>query len=180
VTRSRHNAYTMVEMLIVTLIVAMLFAVIMPRATKTPKRMAAEQALTEIRRAMLDAASRARATGVPWIVAVHSEDSSSCLELSQAVDANLSRDWRPAMPSAVEEAEQRNKLLANFSTYELPSTLEWTNLDNAIAEYGDDCRYVFYQDGQAGGPDLEFTVGGRRFVLSVDKLGGQPRITEKE
>lgn len=165
--------YTLVEMLIVTLIVAMLFAVILPKVTRSPRRMAVEQAQTTIRQVMMEAGSRARASGRVQHVLLQPADDGSTLTIQAGEAQNLSREWLPPMDSVAEGPV--TKILNSVDVFSLPSSVVWQDAD----DYADDdgiCSFVFYPDGQAFGPDLNFAIGDEEFLLSVDHITGRPLI----
>ncbi len=157
----------------VTLIVAMLVAVVVPRVARTPRRMTVEQTLTTLRQALVNAASRARAGGQVQFVLLHpGPDRGGKLEITLGTAENMTHEWRPSRPSA---AARPNAVLDSLSEYDLPAAVAWQDIDDKLDEDGV-CRFVFYPDGQAAGPVLSFTVGGESFTLSVDPVTGRPLI----
>lgn len=169
---ARPRRYTLIEMLVVTLIVAMLVALVLPRLTGTSKRMTIEQALTSIRQAVSETAARARATGRPLSLTLVPDDDSMAFQVA-LFDENLSRTWTPSMPNAGSPPA----FLAARESYPLPKTLEWDiNPLDFPAETG--IRFLFFPDGQAGGPELKLHILERTFMFRVDPLSGKPLLSE--
>lgn len=166
---ARLRRYTMIEMLVVTLIIAMLVALILPRLTGTSRRMTSEQALTSIRQAASETAARARATGRPLSLTLVPDDDGMAFRVA-LFDENLSRVWTPPMPHAGPPA-----FLAARESYPLPSSVEWDiNPLDFPAETG--VRFLFFPDGQAGGPELTFRILEQSFLFRIDPLSGKPLI----
>jgi len=171
---SKH-AFTMLEVLVVTLVAGMLFAMILPRISAAPKRIVVESALTGIRQAFSDTAARSRASGRAFHLILDPDN--SAMTVSQYPDS-LSREWRPSLPDTGGKGEAPS-FLAVKESYELSKELEWQFSDQV---YDSEGRIVFsfFPDGQAGGPNLEFTIKNRKFQLRVDNITGRPDIVEQE
>jgi len=169
------RAFTMLEVLVVTLVAGMLFAIILPRIAVAPKRIVVEKALSGIRQAFSDTASRARASGRAFRLILDPDNST--MTVSQHPDS-LSREWRPSLPET-DGTGQTSSFLAVKESYELSKELEWQFSDQV---YDSEGRIVFsfFPDGQAGGPSLEFTIKNRKFQLRVDNITGRPDIVEQE
>ncbi len=168
-------AFTMLEVLVVTLLVGMLFAVILPRVSVAPKRIVVENALSGIRRAFSETAARARATGRAFRLTL--DPDSSILAVSPLPDS-LSREWQPPLP-ANEEQTKKSSFLAVKESYELSNDLEW-QFDQQVYDHEGRIVFSFFPDGQAGGPNLEFIIKKRKFILRVDNVTGRPDIVEME
>jgi type II secretory pathway pseudopilin PulG len=163
-------------MLVVSLIVAMVFLIVMPRVIRAPKRMAIEQMLTDLRQACLETSARARATGTELELRLETDGGyGGMFIVAAASDITLSQDWSPPMPTNQEE-QLSAAVLATINRYPLPADIEWQGLQ----DYSEDnpCRFVFYPDGEATGPKLRFTFKGIDYELSVDSLTGKPIIME--
>ena len=169
------RVFTMLEVLVVTLVAGMLFAIILPRISAAPKRIVVENALTGIRQAFSDTAARSRASGRAFRLTLDADNST--MTVSQYPDS-LSREWRPALPAKEGEGEA-SSFLAVKENYELSKELEWQFSDQV---YDSEGRIVFsfFPDGQAGGPSLEFSIKNRKFQLRVDNITGRPDIVEQE
>ena len=167
-----RRRYTLVEMLMVTLIAAMLVAIVVPRISRTPRRMAVEQTLTTFRQAMMTAASRARASGQAQFVRLYPEtDGGGRLAIVSGEPENLTHEWRPSRPTP----DHSHGVLDGLSEYELAKTVSWIDIDSLLDDDGS-CLFVFYPDGQAAGPDIGFVVGNETFALSVDPVTARPLI----
>jgi type II secretory pathway pseudopilin PulG len=165
----------MLEILVVILVAGMLFAIILPRISAAPKRIVVENALTGIRQAFSDTAARARASGRAFRLTLDADNST--MTVSQHPDS-LSREWRPPLPEAPREG-QTSSFLAVTERYELSKELEWQLSDQAYDSEGQ-IVFSFFPDGQAGGPNLEFTIKNRKFLLRVDNITGRPDIVDQE
>jgi type II secretory pathway pseudopilin PulG len=169
------RSFTMLEVLVVTLLVGMLFAVILPRVSVAPKRIVVENALSGIRQAFSETGARARANGRAFRLTL--DPDSSTLAVSPLPDT-LSREWQPPLP-VVEDKAKKPSFLAIKDSYELSGDLEW-QLDQQVYDHEGKIIFSFFPDGQAGGPNLEFSIKKRRFVLRVDNVTGRPDIVEVE
>lgn len=162
----------MIEILVVMLIAAMMVALIIPRLTGTSRRMTVEQALTEIRQAISETAARARATGRSLTLTLIPTDEGMQFQVG-LFDENLSRTWTPAMPNAGTPPS----FLAAREVYPLNKAIEWqVNPLDFPQETG--IRFLFFPDGQAGGPELNLRILDRAFLFRVDSISGKPLINE--
>lgn len=173
--RLSSHAFSMLEVLVVTLLVGMLFAIILPRIAAAPKRIVVENALSEIRQAFSETGSRARASGRAFRLILESD--SSLLNVSQFPDS-LSREWQPPLPTA-ESGKNKGDFLRPKESYQLSSEIEW-QIDSQLYDSEGLLVFSFFPDGQAGGPNLEFIIKNRKFILRVDNITGRPDIMEQE
>ncbi|MFA6929854.1 MAG: type II secretion system protein [Lentisphaeria bacterium] len=170
-----HRAFTMLEVLVVTLLAGMLFAMILPRISVTPKRIVVENALSGMRQAFSETASRSRATG--RAIRLTLDPDTSILAVTLLSDS-LSREWCPS-PSGSKEQSETPAFIAVKENYELSKELEWQLEDKVYDSEGKIC-FSFFPDGQAGGPILAFTVKKRKFRLILDNITARPNIEELE
>jgi len=165
------------EMLVVSLIVAMLFVVVMPKIVRTPKKMAIEQMLTGLRQACLETSSRARATGSVLELRLQTEDGyGGTFVVATLTDTDLSQAWEPPLPESSQAENQKPAVLAMVNEYPVAADIEWHDLQNFSEE--NPCRFIFYPDGEATGPKLRFSFKNIEYELSVDGLTGKPVIME--
>ncbi len=174
-SRLSYRAFTMLEVLVVTLVAGMLFAIMLPRISAAPKRIVVEKALSGIRQAFSETAARSRASGRAFRLILNPD--SSTMSVSLLPDC-LSREWRPPLPESGREGAPP-AFLAVRESYELSKELEWEFSDQV---YDSEGRIVFsfFPDGQAGGPSLKFTIKNRKFQLHVDNITGRPDLVELE
>ena len=89
------------------------------------------------------------------------------------------RRWTPPIPVAEERTETISAVISTASEYNLPSGIQW-NTDEREWGEEDYASYHFFEDGQAAGGPLRFTIGGRKFQMDVDALTGEALIEESE
>jgi hypothetical protein len=88
----------------------------------------------------------------------------------------------PAQPLPAETEEPPKPSAYAFPReYSLPKGIEW-HLENlqAPGEAETPATFTFFASGEAAGTPVEYSVGKRRFRLTVDRLTGRPAITELE
>ena len=173
-----RRTFTFFEMLVVAVILAVASAVVLPSLTKLPRRLAVESALSEIRNAIDETSMRARATGKALQLVLNVED--SAFELQECpTDLAAIQGWTPPLKQSDETEQQTAVAISSQSSYQLSKSIEWhpeeTGLDAA-----DGIAYSFFEDGQASGGTLHFSIGKQNYVLDVDKLTGAPLISEME
>ncbi|MBQ6472642.1 MAG: type II secretion system protein, partial [Victivallales bacterium] len=117
-----QRSFTFLEMIIVAAILALVSVFALPRLASTPRRLLVESALTSIRQAFNETATRARATGTSLDLTLDVD--SSVLQVS-ANSSDLPQEWTPNMPTAAQESNNGLQFIANLDTYELSSDLEW-------------------------------------------------------
>ncbi len=169
----RRRAFTLMEMLIVGLVLALITAFALPRVAATPKRLIAQHALNSIRQAVNDTATRARATGSPCKIVLDMENSRF---LVATFSTDLPRDWQIPWKRDAEGAAGF-QVISAAEHYRLPSEIEWLPAETGLDQY-DEISYAFFEDGQAAGLPLRFRVAGRYYQMDVDKLTGVPLIEE--
>ncbi len=171
-----RRAFTLFEMLVVVLIVAMLFAVTLPRLSRVPKRMIIEKTLSTIRQVFAESSSRARATGQALSLTLNPETSSLTVA---ANNDSLSQQWRPAMPTVEGGKSSVPLFISAKDTYELSSEIEW-HLEPESYNSEGYIVFSFYPDGQASGPPLRFSLKDSRFRLVVDNITARANIYAEE
>ena len=170
------RSFTFFEMLVVAVILAVATAVVLPSLTKMPRRLLVESSLSEIRNAIDETSMRARATGKPLQLVLNVEDSIFDLREYQSELAAV-QGWTPPLKQSDETEQQQAVAISQKSSYSLSKSIEWhpeeTGLDTA-----DGIVFSFFEDGQASGGTLHFSIGKQSFVLDVDTLTGAPLISE--
>ena len=171
-----RRTFTFFEMLIVAVILATVTAVVTPQLTKVPRRITIEKALTEIRTAIDETSMRARATSKALQLELNIEDGAFEVKEYSSELANV-QGWTPPLKQSEETEALMNVAISQKSSYPLSSVIEWhpeeTGLDESQA-----IAYAFFEDGQASGRTLHFSIGKQNYVLDVDKLTGAPLISE--
>lgn len=175
-TKMRTQAYTLIEMVVVCVIVMLAVALVVPRIGGGSKRMGAERALSAFREAYGETAMRARATGKPLALVLQPEEM-----LFQVVAdvVQLDKDWHPALLQAETGAEGKAAILPGAASYPVPEGVEWTELPDFTDGY-DGIAYVFYPDGEAMGAEIAWTMFDRSYRLIMDSVLGKATILEEE
>ena len=162
------------EMIIVAAILALVSVFALPRLASAPRRLLVESALTSIRQAFNETATRARATGANLDLTLDVDN--SVMQVS-ANSSDLPQEWTPNMPAAVQESNNGLQFIASLDTYELSSDLEWLPEETGV-DASEGVTFTFFADGQASGPPIRFKIWGHQFQLDVDKLTGAPLIED--
>lgn len=171
----KYRPFTLLEVLIVFVVIGLILAVAAPRLIERSDRLARESALTAIRSAVNDAAMRARSTGRALTLVLDEDE--NALTVGEA-EENLERRWQPPSHGTDDSEEgDKSSFLTAQNTYKLPSDIEWQISDDV---HDDDGNIVltFFPDGQAAGPELEFSVAGRNYILRIDRITADPVILE--
>lgn len=166
-----HRLFTLVELGVVLLLMALMLALVAPRAGRIPRAVAVRSLLGTVESAFRDAGLRARASGEA--VRLRADPSANCLRIVSG----------SAGTSGVETADDEGEGAGPASVrqrYEFPGKTEW-RIDEALGDTVEDLPdFVFYPGGEAGGPDLQIRLRKQTFLISIDRLTGRPIITEKD
>ena len=158
--------FTLMELLIVAIILALTSAFALPRLLAYPHRIMVENALTNIRTAFSETAMRSRATGIPLSLQLDLEN--NCFQVEECPRLTVN-DWEPPMDE--EALENARNALQIKSSYPLSSQMEW--LSDA-----EEVQFRFFPDGQAVGNAIQFQIGSQQFQFDVDRLSGNALIME--
>ena len=167
-----RRSFTFLEMVIVAAILALVSVFALPRLASAPRRLLVESALTSIRQAINETATRARATGVNLALTLDVDD--NVMQVS-ACNSDLPQEWTPNAPTTAQESNNGLQFIANLDKYELPSDLEWLPEETGL-DASEGVTFSFFADGQAAGSPIRFKIWGHQFQLDVDKLTGAPLI----
>jgi len=179
------RSFTLIEMLIVTLIIAMVFMAVLPKMLNIPKRLIVEKARSDIQRAFVETALSTRVSGESKMLVLHPGENNTLNAIANH-SPSLSNDWTPPQITSIldasddEDSEESNAgAFWDFKKkYELTSDLEWIT-DEVDADPDTGIQFIFFPDGQAVGPDIKFKLKERLFNLSLDHVTGQLHITEE-
>ncbi len=160
------RTFTLMELLIVAIILALTSAFALPRLLAYPHRIMVENALTDIRTAFSETAMRSRATGIPLSLLLDLENNCFQVEECPRLAAN---DWEPPMED--EAMENARNALQIKSSYPLSGQMEWLS-------DGEEVQFLFFPDGQAVGSAAQFQIGAQQFQFDVDRLSGNALIME--
>ena len=160
------RTFTLMELLIVAIILALTSAFALPRLLAYPHRIMVENALTNIRTAFSETAMRSRATGIPLILIYDQEN--SCFQVEE-LSVSLPTDWEP--PRDEEALETARNALQMKDSYSLSSQMEWLSDIEEI-------QFRFFPDGQAVGQPIQFQIGSQQFQFDVDRLSGNALIMD--
>lgn len=172
----RRRSFTLFEILIVTLLIAVVAALVGPRVSTIPRRYVVESNLSTLRQAINETATRARASGQGLTLALDTDASSFAVT---ALAQTLAREWVPPATGGKDGAGPSMGFIEVKSSYELGKDFTWAPENDALNDAGK-VVYYFHPSGEAGGPALAFELKGRRFQLEVDRLTGAPLIQELE
>lgn len=171
-----RRAFTFFEMLIVAVILAIVTAVVAPSLSKSPRRLAIENALTGIRNAIDETSMRARATGKP-LQLVLNIDGSSFEVKEYSSEFESVKGWTPPLKRTEDTERTMNVAISQNSSYSLSGMIEWHPEETGL-DIAEEISFAFFEDGQAAGKTLHFNIGKQSYVLDVDKLTGAPLISE--
>ncbi|MFA6817030.1 MAG: type II secretion system protein [Lentisphaeria bacterium] len=178
--------FTLIEMLIVTLIIAMIFMAVLPKMLSIPKRLIVEKACSDIQRAFVETALSARISGESKMLVLNTLNGNT-LNAKENHLPSLTDNWTPPLITSIldedenaenQEEPQKDSFWDFKKEYELTSDLEW--ITNEI-DYDPDVGviFVFFPDGQAAGPNIQFNLKKRTFNLSLDHVTGHLNIAEE-
>ncbi len=173
----KARPYTLVEMVVVTVILMLAVALVGPRLGGGGRRMAAEQALTEFRQAFGETAMRSRTTGRPLELTLLPEQG---IFQVTTVTNPLDQDWHPQGLEPLGGQEGQGRLLPGASSYPVPKGVEWEELPESPEGEGEGVVFRFYPDGEACGPEIAWTMQGRHYRLILDSVLGKATILERE
>lgn len=166
-------------MLVVGVLLLVIAGITLPMMTRVPHRIEVENALGDIRRAFSETSTRARALGTALSLTLYEEEARFVVSPLERKLPPAAQRWSPPIPVAEERSETISAVISTASEYSLPSGIQWDTdeRDGGEEEYA---SYHFFEDGQAAGGPLRFTIGGRRFQMDVDSLTGEALIEERE
>ena len=170
----RNRPYTLLEMIVVCAIVMLVVALVTPRLGGGGLRMAAESALSEIRGAFQQTATRARITGQPYQMTLLPEE--GVFQVAP-LENPLDQDWHPATLSPLTGESGRGAIVQLVDSYQVPDGVEWTELPDGEEDSGR-ILFRFFPDGEATGPELAWKMHGRSYRLVMDSVQGKATILE--
>ncbi len=175
-----RRRFTLVEMLVVLAIIGVIVGLVLPNVGKLPEGLRADSCAGTIGNAFRDAALRARATGATVKLTLDAENNRFRLEEAAAAVQAPAGDVSVSAAAAGDEAQaSRGRYYAGEKEYPLPNGIEW-HLENWDAAVYGPPAFTFYANGECSGLRLEFSAGSRRLRLEVDRLTGNPVITDVE
>ncbi len=161
-------------MLVVAVVLLLVSAVALPQLTKMPRRIETESALTGIRIAFTETATRARATGTDLRLTLDA-DEGQFLVSEHTSGLEVIRGWNPPAKRSEETEKMVSVAISSKESYDISDKVEWSK-DGDWPEDGP--AFVFCADGQASGKPLQFSIFSRNYELDVDRLTGDPLIQE--
>ncbi len=178
----RHAAaFTLIEVMVVLVIIALLVGLVAPRYGRLPAGMRERKALGELGLAFRDAATRSRATGLPVMLKIDAEGNR--LRVEEVPDAAVSAPAASASPTppatapASTDGEPPARRFTGPATYPMPNGVEW-HFEKAQGAADALPGFIFYPNGEAAGERLEFTAGRSQYTLDVDRLTGRVVLAE--
>lgn len=168
----RH--FSLIELTIVLLLLALMLALVAPRAGRIPRAVAVRSLIGTVESAFRHAGLRARASGRP--VMLEPDPRGNCLRVaspgtSEPTAGEGNGESSARAPRSAVEAKRK---------YEFPSGTEWFAEGDQLAPDSELPHYVFFPGGEAGGPDITLIVRKQSFHISVDRLTGRPIVTREE
>ncbi|MBQ7652624.1 MAG: type II secretion system protein, partial [Victivallales bacterium] len=152
-----RRAFTFFEMLIVAVILATVTAVVAPSLSKSPRRLAVENALTGIRNAIDETSMRARATGKPLQLVLNID--TAAFEVKEySSELESVKGWTPPLKQSEETERTMGVAISQNSSYSLSGMIEWHPEETGL-DIGEEISFAFFEDGQASGKTLHFNIG---------------------
>lgn len=169
--RGGPRRFTLLELAVVMLLLAMMMALVIPRVGRLPRRIAVRTLVSTVETAFRDAGLRARGSGE--MVTVTAEPEGNRLEVKGGVPrADQQGGEGGGEGSAVSP-------VAPQSHYVFPKRTEWSMGEwEATATEDEVPVYRFLPNGEAEGPVMTLALRGSRFEIVVDALTGRPLVTE--
>ena len=177
--------FSLVELLIVLLVVAMALTLVLPRVGYVPRGVAVRSMLDSFRRPFQDASIASRAGGRPVTLVVNTEENLCRLERDTggADEYALSAQRGSATPEAARRQKSESPFALKLQTYELSDNIRWQNVEESAAEHrlaGGTVVYTFLPSGEAFGPDLTFSYRDLQFRLALEPLTGRVVFSEQD
>lgn len=156
----RHAGFTLIEMVVVTAILAMMAALIVPNLVAIHRSQAIRAAQADILRLPTDARNEAMKSGMPVILRVNGNN----LELDRWAESDT--DYDPQNPQQTQP----------YRSVSLGGDIQVdTAQQNGNSADTASWRWIAYPDGSAFSAGLTFRVGGSgRGSLWIPANGGQP------
>ena len=119
---------------------------------------------------------RARTTGRPTVLSLDLRGNRLLLHDRADAEDHGELEWRQAGFGSSTATESAGPFQQSYS---LNQEIEWhqPSQDYLLTEHH---NFIFFPDGDATGPGLEFTLRGYRFRLSVTRMTGKMRLVEIE
>ena len=172
-----RGSYTFIEMLVVCVIVLLITALVAPRLGGGTKRMIVENALSNLRGAFTEAAMRARASGQPLALVLDLQEDQF---LVRNLQNPLDHEWHAPILPPLNGPDGKSGILPGATSYEVSKDITWTDLPAGDAENSQQITFQFFPDGEASGPELNFEIQDRKFILIIDSVLGKAPILEEE
>ena len=161
-----RRAFTFFEMLIVAVILATVTAVVAPSLSKSPRRLAVENALTGIRNAIDETSMRARATGKPLQLVLNID--TAAFEVKEySSELESVKVWTPPLKQSEETERTMGVAISQNSSYSLSGMIEWHPEETGL-DIGEEISFAFFEDGQASGKTLHFNIGKQAYRGTSD------------
>ena len=185
-----RRTFTLIELMIVLVIIGLVMALVIPKVGRLPAGLVLRTTVGQFRSAFRDAATRARATGVPVKLIFDTGNNRFRLEeVPESAPLAMAGGGVPAPVSAPigksgnaaggDDAVPLGHRYSGSCEYDMPKGIEW-HLESWNENSDETPFFVFFPNGEATGGGLEFTAGRRLLRLDIDRLTGRPLITEKE
>jgi type II secretory pathway pseudopilin PulG len=166
--------FSLVELLVVLVVMALVFGLALPRLLRFPQRLLVDNLRSQTVSAFRNASTRALMSGNSVTLALNPEQNQFRIQSESGASANASA---PATGSETGAPNGKSRLLAMESKYSFHRGIVW-DPETASSDAENPPKYVFHPNGEAGGPLLKVKAGKREFQLEVDSLTGRPLFLE--
>jgi type II secretory pathway pseudopilin PulG len=166
--------FSLVELLVVLVVMALVFGLALPRLLRFPQRLLVDNLRSQTQSAFRNASTRALMSGNSVTLVLNPEQNQFRIQSESGASLDAAT---PAASGETGETGGKSRLLAMESTYSFHRGIVW-DPETAPSDAESPAQYVFHPNGEAGGPLLKVKAGKREFQIEVDSLTGRPLFME--
>lgn len=183
--RTGKSKFSLIEVIVVLMILVLIMTLAIRNfQEKNPGQVVIEMSDT-LKQVFNNASIRAQSFQVHVKVKVVVKDDESLVCYIEMVNHNPELPSKNPDDMTEEERQSANdkeynvRMWSGEDDYELPPEVKITEYEELVND-NKEIFFDFYPDGEATGPDLNVSVGDRKFKLTVDRLMGQLVLFENE
>lgn len=169
--RNGQRGYTLVELMVTLSILSLIVGLALPRLGLVPTGIQVADAEDALAAAFRAASSLAAAGGHPVVLTVDWRSQQLRIAQMPSPDPELALAGPPPLPEP--GAAPADAFFHNLRLFALPP-------DAKTRDQDEEWTYLFFPDGEATGLGHRYRIGGRHFILEVDRLTGRPAVVEHD